>query len=447
MSTLWMFSLLLGSIALIVWCTARWRMNPFLALFFVALLLGLIAGIPLDKMVDILKEGFGETMKKIGLVIILGTVLGVLLERSGATLRMANFILGKVGENRAPAALSITGFLVGLPIFCDSGFIILNGLKQSLVRRTHFGLPLMTLCLATSLYGVHCLVPPHPGIAAAGATIGADLGMVMLLGIVISIPLTILGYYWALRFGPRIKDDTAIMVKEEAQERDLRMLPSVWRSFLPVVLPIVLIGFKSIAFLGVTEATPESWYLKLLSFIGDPVIALLAAIAVGVILLPRVGDGKYIQKWFGEGVEKAGPILAIIAGGGTFGAMLKAADLSTTLAESIEGWNLGLFFPFLLAAILKTAQGSSTVAAITAASIVAPTLANLGLDDEWGRVLAVLSIGAGSMVVSHANDAYFWVISSFSNLRSEVLFRLYSPVSAVMGAVAQLMIWGMSLFF
>lgn len=445
MSTLWMFSLLLGSIALIVWCTARWRMNPFLALFFVALLLGLIAGIPLDKMVDVLKEGFGETMKKIGLVIILGTVLGVLLERSGATLRMANYILGKVGENRAPAALSITGFLVGLPIFCDSGFIILNGLKQSLVRRTHFGLPLMTLCLATSLYGVHCLVPPHPGIAAAGATIGADLGMVMLLGIVISIPLTVLGYYWALRFGPRIKDDTAIMVKEEAQERDLRMLPSVWRSFLPVVLPIVLIGFKSIAFLGVTEATPQSWYLKLLSFIGDPVIALLAAIAVGVILLPRVGDGKYIQKWFGEGVEKAGPILAIIAGGGTFGAMLKAADLSTTLAESIEGWNLGLFFPFLLAAILKTAQGSSTVAAITAASIVAPALATLGLDTEWGRVLAVLSLGAGSMVVSHANDAYFWVISSFSNLRSEVLFRLYSPVSAVMGVVAQLIIWGMSL--
>lgn len=445
MSTLWMFSLLLGSIALIVWCTARWRMNPFLALFFVALLLGLIAGIPLDKMVDVLKEGFGETMKKIGLVIILGTVLGVLLERSGATLRMANFILGKVGENRAPAALSITGFLVGLPIFCDSGFIILNGLKQSLVRRTHFGLPLMTLCLATSLYGVHCLVPPHPGIAAAGATIGADLGMVMLLGIVISIPLTVLGYYWALRFGPRIKDDTAIMVKEEAQERDLRMLPSVWRSFLPLVLPIVLIGFKSIAFLGVTEATPQSWYLKLLSFVGDPVIALLAAIAVGVILLPRVGDGKYIQKWFGEGVEKAGPILAIIAGGGTFGAMLKAADLSTTLADSISGWNLGLFFPFLLAAILKTAQGSSTVAAITAASIVAPALATLGLETEWGRVLAVLSIGAGSMVVSHANDAYFWVISSFSNLRSEVLFRLYSPVSAVMGIVAQLMIWGISL--
>lgn len=447
MSTLWMFSLLLGSIALIVWCTARWRMNPFLALFFVALLLGMVARIPLEKIVDVLKEGFGETMKKIGLVIILGTVLGVFLERSGATLRMANYILGKVGESRAPAALSITGFLVGLPIFCDSGFIILNGLKQSLVRRTHFGLPLMTLCLATSLYGVHCLVPPHPGIAAAGATLGADLGMVMLVGIVISIPLTVLGYYWALRFGPRIKDEEAAIVKEEPQEREERMMPSVWRSFLPVILPIVLIGFKSIAFLGTTEQTSEKWYLKLLGFLGDPVIALLCAIAVAVVLLPRVGDGKAIQKWFSEGVEKAGPILAIIAGGGTFGAMLKAADLSTVLADSIEGWNLGLFFPFLLTAILKTAQGSSTVAAITAASIIAPTLANLGLDHEWGRVLAVLSIGAGSMVVSHANDAYFWVISSFSNLRSEILFRLYTPVTAVMGVMAQLMIWGISLIF
>lgn len=444
MSTLWMFSLLFGSVGLIVWCTARWRMNPFLVLFLIALLLGLVSGMPVDKIVDTLKEGFGETMKKIGLVIILGTVLGVLLERSGATLRMANYILGKVGENRAPAALSITGFLVGLPIFCDSGFIILNGLKQSLVRRTSFGMPLMTMCLATSLYGVHCLVPPHPGIAAAGATLGADLGMVMLLGIGISIPLTVLGYFWALRFGPKeVGEESSSDPDPIATES--RPLPAVWRSFLPVALPIFLIGLKSLAFLGIAADAPKSGWLKFLSLIGDPIIALLCAIGLAVLLLPRAGDGKSIQKWFGEGVEKAGPILAIIAGGGTFGAMLKAADLSTALAASIEQWHLGLFFPFLVALVLKTAQGSSTVAAITAASIVAPLLPGLGLDSEWGRALAVLSLGAGSMVLSHANDAYFWVISTFSNLRTDVLFRLYTPVTAVMGVVAQLLIWGLFL--
>jgi gluconate:H+ symporter, GntP family len=444
MSTLWMFSLLLGSVGLIVWCTARWRMNPFLVLFLIALLLGLVSGMPLDKIVDTLKDGFGETMKKIGLVIILGTVLGVLLERSGATLRMANYILGKVGENRAPAALSITGFLVGLPIFCDSGFIILNGLKQSLVRRTSFGMPLMTMCLATSLYGVHCLVPPHPGIAAAGATLGADLGMVMLLGIGISVPLTLLGYFWALRFGPKVAGEE-VPIDPDPIATESRPLPAVWRSFLPVALPIFLIGLKSLAFLGIAADAPKNGWLKFLSLIGDPIIALLCAIGLAVLLLPRANDRKSIQKWFGEGVEKAGPILAIIAGGGTFGAMLKAADLSTALAASIAEWHLGLFFPFLLALILKTAQGSSTVAAITAASIVAPALPGLGLDSEWGRALAVLSLGAGSMVISHANDAYFWVISTFSNLRTDVLFRLYTPVTAVMGIVAQLLIWGLFL--
>ena len=445
MSTLWLFSLLFGSVGFIVWCTARWRMNPFLVLFLTALLLGLISGMPLDKIVDTLKDGFGETMKKIGLVIILGTVLGVMLERSGATLRMANFILGLVGEKRAPAALSITGFLVGLPIFCDSGFIILNGLKQSLVRRTTFGMPLMTLCLATSLYGVHCLVPPHPGIAAAGATLGADLGMVMLLGITISIPLTAVGYFWALRFGPKAADVS--VPKEEENSVDPGPLPSSWRSFFPVLLPIFLIGLKSVALLGVAPEAEKSAGLKMLSLVGDPVIALLCAIGLAVILLSTRENHKSIQKWFGEGVEKAGPILAIIAGGGTFGAMLKAADLSGALAESISSWQLGLFFPFLLALVLKTAQGSSTVAVITAATIVAPALSSLGLDNEWERVLAVLSLGAGSMVVSHANDAYFWVISTFSNVRSDVMFKLYTPVTALMGVAAQLMIWGLSLMF
>jgi len=443
MSTLWLFGLLLGSVGLIVWCTAHWRMHPFLVLFLVALLLGLVSGMPLDKIVDTLKEGFGETMKKIGLVIILGTVLGVLLERSKATLRMANFILGLVGENRAPAALSMTGFLVGLPIFCDSGFIILNGLKQSLVRRTPFGMPLMTICLATALYGVHCLVPPHPGIAAAAVTMGADLGMVMLVGMGISIPLTWLGYIWALRFGPKIED--SVKLSDHEQLDDHEDLPAIWRAFLPVMLPIFLIGTKSIVFLGIASDAPKSYWLKLLSLLGDPVIALLCALILAAMVLPKRDHFNSLQKWFGEGVEKAGPILAIIAGGGTFGAMLKATEMSTGLANSIMDWHLGLFFPFLLAAILKTAQGSSTVAVITAASIVAPSLAGLGLDSEWGRTLAVLSLGAGSMVVSHANDAYFWVIATFSNLRSDTLYRLYTPVTAAMGIAAQLLVWLLSL--
>jgi gluconate:H+ symporter, GntP family len=447
MLTAWLFSLLFLSVAFIVLCTAYWKLNPFIVLFITALTVGLLAGMPLDKIVDTLKDGFGETMKKIGLVIILGTVLGVILEKTGATMSMANYILGRVGEKNAPAAITLTGFLVGLPIFCDSGFIILNGLNQSLVRRTQFSMPVMAVCLATALFGVHCLVPPHPGISAGGTAMGAELGLVMLAGMVISLPLAGLGYWWANRMGRNFPAENFITPQEQpAQDVEARVFPSALRSFLPVVLPIVLIGLKSLLFLGLDPQASKSLALQILSLLGDPIMALFTAIVLALLILPQRGQRAKMNTWFGEGVEKSGPILAIIAGGGVFGAMLKATDMSAMVGDALAGWNLGLLFPFILAAILKTAQGSSTVAVITAASLVGPSLGQMGLDTEWGRVLAVLSLGAGSMVVSHANDAYFWVISTFSNVPASVLFRLYTSVTALMGILAQVLIWVLSWF-
>jgi GntP family gluconate:H+ symporter len=212
-----------------------------------------------------------------------------------------------------------------------------------------------------------------------------------------------------------------------------------------VVLPIGLIAAKSILQLATTpQHIAQSIPLRILSFLGEPVIALAAGILISFTLIQKTHK-KELSNWLTGGVEKAGIILAIIAAGGMFGEMLQATGMGKNLGDLLSGWSLGIFFPFLITAVLKTAQGSSTVAVITAASLVTPLLAHLGLDSSMGVTLAILSMGAGSMVVSHANDAYFWVISRFSNLETAATLKVYSVATLLMGVTVQLLIWLLSI--
>jgi GntP family gluconate:H+ symporter len=437
-TTYYLLVLLLASIGFIIWLTAYKGVNAFFALLLAALGIGLLSGQPLDSIASTLKSGFGHTMEKIGLLIILGTTLGVILERTGATLSMANRILQLVDERNTPLAITLTGFVIGFPIFCDSGFIILSGLNRSLVRKSQAPMPVMAAALATSLYAVHCLVPPHPGITAALGTVGGDVGLVMLVGLGLAIPAAAVGYGWSVWRGKDLPYEPA--TDESEQVSDDR-LPSAGLSFLPVVVPIALIAAKSLVSLVVVPGQgvgqlPLTW----LVFAGEPVVALGVGILLAMLLIqPR--HKPELTRWLAEGVDKAGMILAIIAGGGMFGEMLQATGIGKSLGEALSGLPLGIFFPFLIAAILKTAQGSSTVAVITAASLVTPLLSQLGLHSSLGVTLAILSMGAGSMVVSHANDAYFWVISRFSNLPTATTLRVYSTATIGMGITVQLLIW------
>lgn len=445
MSTTWyLLLLLIASIAFIVWATAYKKVNAFFALLVAALAVGLLSGLPAGSLAGILKAGFGHTMEKIGLLIIFGTTLGVILEKTGATLSMANAILKLVRERNAPAAVALTGFIVGLPIFCDSGFIILSGLNHSLVKKTHFRMPVMAAALATSLYAVHCLVPPHPGITAAVGTVGGNTGLVMLWGIILAIPAALVGYWWSLRRGQKIEH---AYIEPEAVEAVAKQLPPAGRSFLPVILPIALIAAKSVMQLFKTEQeVSQQVMLKIIAFAGEPVIALAIGVLVSFSLIQKADKKEWLH-WLTGGVEKAGMILAIIAAGGMFGEMLQATGMGKHLGELLSGLSLGIFFPFLITAILKTAQGSSTVAVITAASLVTPLLGSLGLQSSMGVTLALLSMGAGSMVVSHANDAYFWVISRFSNLETGPTLKVYSLATLWMGLTVQLLIWILFLAF
>jgi gluconate:H+ symporter, GntP family len=282
------------------------------------------------------------------------------------------------------------------------------------------------------------LVPPHPGITAALGTVGGDLGMVMLWGIALAVPAALVGYGWGRWRGKHIQH--AYLEPEQVQVA-VEQVPAAFLSFLPVVLPISLIALRSVMVLYVAkDAVATSTFFRLLSFFGEPVTALGIGLIVSFLLVQKQHT-KALTHWLSDGVEKAGMILAIIAAGGMFGEMLQATGMGKNLGELLGGLPLGIFFPFLIAAIIKTAQGSSTVAVITAASLVTPLLPSLGLQSPTGLTFSILSMGAGSMVVSHANDSYFWVISRFSNLETAATLKVYTTATLLMGVTVQLLIW------
>jgi H+/gluconate symporter and related permeases len=431
---------LVAGITIIILLTARYRVHAFFALLIACFVVGLGVQMPASQIITVTKQGFGHIMQSLGFIIVLGTTLGVILEHAGSTRVMASYILKKTGERRAPLAMSVTGFIVGLPIFCDSGYIVLSGLNQSLAKRTGISIVIMSVSLATGLYSVHCLIPPHPGAAAAASTMGVDFGKLILTGIVIAIPATLAGYLWTRYAGRNYKADTPPI---QAADEKQTPAPSVINSFLPVIVPIVLIGIRS--FLTIEDGVPAGWLVNLFMIAGDPVIAL----SVGIVLaLLSVVSWKEmtLSKLLGEAAEKAGGILVIIGAGGAFGAVLAATRVGEHVSEAVSLQTLGIFFPFLLTFILKTAQGSSTVAIITAASIIQPLLPSLGLDSETGKLLTVLAMGAGSMMISHANDAYFWVIARFSGIDMKAMLKVYTVASVFMGLMALLSIYVLSLF-
>jgi len=428
---------LLAGIVVIILLTTRFRVHAFFALLIASFVVGAGVQMPAADILITIKQGFGNIMQSLGFIIVLGTTLGVLLEHTGSTRKMAQVILKRTGERNAATGMSITGFIVGLPLFCDSGFIVLSGLNKSLSRRTGTSLSIMSVSLATGLYAVHCLIPPHPGAAAAAGTIGVDIGRLMITGIAVAIPGMIVGRWWASKAGKKFK----VQAPEETVDVPDEKEPSALNAFLPVIVPIILIALKSIFSF---EPGSASGLMHILSVLGDPVIAL----SVGVILafgLNRLWHSVKFPALFMEAAEKAGGILVIIGAGGAFGAILGATRIGDHISTAFNLHSPGIFFPFLLTFIIKTAQGSSTVAIITASSIVLPILHILGLDSENGKLLTVLAMGAGSMMISHANDAYFWVISKFSGLDMKTMLRVYTLSSVFMGLMTLLVVFIMSL--
>jgi len=428
---------LLAGIAVIILLTARFQIHAFFALLIACFVVGIGVQMPVADIVNTIKDGFGNILKSLGLIIVLGTTLGILLEHTGSTKVMASFILKLTGEKNAAWAMSLTGFIVGMPVFCDSGFIVLNGINKSLAKRANISVVITTVSLSTGLYAVHCLIPPHPGAAAAAGIIHVDFGKLMLIGIIAALPGMIAGNWWANFIG---RKTPFIAAAENIIEAVTHKPPSVIKAFLPVIVPVILIAIRS--FLSI-EKSAQGWSV-FLNFLGEPVIAL----AAGVLLAFNCGNAwtkPIISRQLQESAEKAGGILVIIGAGGAFGAILAATKIGEQFSAVLPLHTLGLLFPFLITFILKTAQGSSTVAIITAASIVQPLLPALGLHTDNEKLLCVLSMGAGSMMISHANDAYFWVIAKFAGLNTKTMLKVYSTATIIMGLITLLMVFLLSL--
>lgn len=435
MSILTISVLVLLSIVLIVILTSVTKLNAFASLFIVSLLLAVIA-LPGKNVVEILKQGFGSTMASIGFLIIFGAIIAVVLEKTGGAVSIANYILSKTGHSKAASAMGITGFIVGLPIFCDSGYIIMSGLAKSFSSKANTALTFIAFVLATSLYSVHCLTPTHPGALAASGILEANIGMLILLGTLFAIPAALSAFLW-IKWQTR-KDTYQEMESPAAEIRTEERLPSVHLSLLPIVTPLILIAIGSL--LTVLKISDTNVALEGLAFIGQPIIALMIGVLLSLFLLKNKAI-KNINSVLELAIEKAGPILIVTGAGGMFGLVIKETGVGAYAGEFLLQTGLGLAVPFLIAFILKTAQGSSTVAIITAASFIAPMLPALGLDSETGKLLAMLSMGAGSMMVSHANDSYFWVVSRFSGINSNTTLKVYSSATIVMGTVTFLCVW------
>lgn len=440
---------------------SKLRIHPFLSIMTVSLVLGLLAGIPLvDRTLDdgtkvsglatVIGQGFSGTFTSIGIVIILGALIGSVLEKTGAALKLADMVIHLVGKNHPVLAIELMGWVVSIPVFCDSGFVILNPIRKALVQRTGASSVAMSIGLASGLYISHVFIPPTPGPIAAASTlgIGDNLLLLMGLGALCSVFPLITGYLWANKIGKTIQ------AKDEASKAELSKtyeelvaeygkLPSGFSALAPIIVPIILMALSSI----VSMAKMSGAFADLLKFLGTPIIALAVGTIFAILQMQGAGKIKEFYAVTEDTLKTVGPILFVTAAGGVLGKVISSSDMVNYISQHAGFLSaMGIFFPFILSAILKTAQGSSTVALTTTAGIVAPLLPVLGFTTPVQITLVTLAIGAGAMTVSHANDSYFWVVTNFGEMTPEQGYKAETVNTLIMGIASILEIFLLSLF-
>jgi GntP family gluconate:H+ symporter len=337
--------------------------------------------------------------------------------------------------------MALIGYTVSIPVFADSGFVILSPLNKSLTKRAGLSLATTSIALALGLMVTHCLVPPTPGPIAAAGELGADLGLVILVGIPVSLVTLLFAWFWAACVASRVFIDPNPELTEAMFSARLQEAPSAFRAFLPIAVPILLIVLSSMV--GISGGgSRDSALFGIVGFVGSPLIALLIGVAIAATL-PRKFDKAMLSStgWVGEGMLAAAIIIMITGAGGAFGRVLRESGIADIIGQELSSPALGLWLPFVAAAAIRAAQGSSTVAIMTTAPILAPLLPMMGLDSSLGRVLCVLAIGAGSMFGSHANDSFFWVVTQMSGMDVKTGYKLMTTGTICMAVFACTIIW------
>ena len=449
------------AIILMIVMISKLKVHPFLALMSISLVLAIVAGIDLSKIPAMIGVGFSGTFKSIGIVIIFGTIIGTVLEKTGAALKLADMVVKLVGQRRPELAMLIMGWVVGIPVFCDSGFVVLNSIREALYKKISASPVAMSVALSGGLYASHVFIPPTPGpIAAAGTLgLGGNLLLVIIMGTVVSVPVLVAVYFFSKSIAKSVtisdkEADATITASYEELLKKFGKLPCGFLSLAPIIMPIIFMAVGSVIDVLAKQGMLDKAALlpKIFLFLGNPIIALAVGVIFCVFLLAETKKMREFDHITNESLKIAGPILFITAAGGVLGNVITEAGFVNFIKENASTIKaIGIFFPFIISAVLKTAQGSSTVAIITTASIMGEFSADnslmqtLGFTSEISAAICVMAIASGAMCVSHANDSYFWVVTNFSKMTADQGYRTQTAMTFIMGVVGMISVYILSL--
>lgn len=450
-------ALIIGLI-LLIFMIVKTKIHTFLALIITAIFIGVVGGMPYDAVLKSVTDGFGGTLGNIGIIIGFGVMMGQIFEESNAAKRMAYSFIKILGKGKEDVAMSITGFLVSIPIFCDSGFVILSPIAKALSNTTGKSIVTLGLALASGLVITHSLVPPTPGPVGAAGIFGADVGAVILWGIVISIPMMIACLAYARYYGKKVyqiadDDGNWIRPSKPLTDSDLKKIdfdsedmPSAFVSFAPIVIPIILILINTIISASAkTHGAEITGISSFFVFLGTPIVAVGIGLLVAIFTLTKDMSNKETMKVMEKGIESAGIIILVTGGGGALGKVLTNSGVGNQIAEALASSNMpAIILPFIIATIIRFIQGSGTVAMLTAASIAAPITTQLGVNP----VFATLSATIGSLFFSYYNDSFFHVVNRTIGIEDpKEQIRGYSITSTIAWAVGFVTLMIINLIF
>ena len=418
-------AIILFAIVVQIFLTVK-KVSPFLSLLIVAIMTGLLLGLHPQELIKSVEKGAGSTLGGLVLIICLGAILGRILEISGAAEKIATTLINGFGVKYIQWAVLLTGFLIGIPLYYNAGFIILVPLVFTLARKTGLSLLYIAIPMAAALSATHCFLPPHPGPVVLVNAFNADMGKVLLYGIIITVPTVIIAGPLLGNLLQKIKT-TATAVRSTAPSLAEKKLPAAFPSFFIALLPVLLITLAVIAgnFLG-----ENSLVRKIFLFIGDSTIALLISVLIAIYYF-GIRSGKKMEtvmQWLNEAVAGIAMILLIITAGGIFKQVLIDSGTGTYIASFSSKWQMPpLIFAWMITALLRVMIGSATVAGITAAGVVGPLVVSSGVSPE----LMVLAVGAGSVFGSHINDSGFWMFKEFFKLSLKQTFLSWTVMETV----------------
>ncbi len=452
MTPLVLFIITTAAIGLLFLMVIRFKIHAFISLMIISILVGIMTGMPLMNIIQSVQDGMGDILGFIAIVIGIGSIFGEILQVSGGAESLSKTMLRKFGEERSSWALMTTGFIIAIPVFLDIGFIILVPMTYALSRKTGRSVLYYAIPLLAGLAVTHAFIPPTPGPIAVAEIIDADLGWVILFGIIVGLPTAVVaGPFFGRYIAKKIHINPPDISEEQelVNENTQKELPSFgWVVFL-IALPLVLILTSTLADLAVkNEWLPESKIMEIIQFLGHPFIALLIATMAAMYVLGtrRNYTGKQLMQIANKALAPAGLIILVTGAGGVFKQILVDSGVGAALAETIANKNIPpVVLAYVLAVIIRLTQGSATVAMITAAGMVAPVIEVLGTGDI-GKALVVLVIAAGSTTLSHVNDSGFWLVSKYLNMTEKQTLQSWSIMETIISVVGFVLILLISLF-